>query len=115
MRPDSVLKTLAQDDPVKIDALIDRNPAFEEGNVAYQIYPGTEDNRVLVIYNTQRMVDFMEKRQLNPNASGPEGLLHKPDSLAFHVDSMAREAWTTRLQGSCPSGFAQASEMSSGR
>lgn len=96
----SVLTSLAQADQTLFDALFGRNPAFEENNVAYQIYPSKDGNRVLLIYNTRRMVDFMEKRQLNPNASGEEGLLHKPDSLAFHIDPLNQEPWLTRLQGS---------------
>jgi hypothetical protein len=43
-------------------------------------------------------VDFMVKRQLNPNASGEEGLLHKHASLAFHIDPGAKEPWVIRLQ-----------------
>ena len=95
---DSILKILANGDREKIEALMDRNPAFDETNVAYQIYPGKYGNRVLVIYNTRRMVDFVVKRQLNPNASGEEGLLHKHASLAFHVDPGAKEPWMIRLQ-----------------
>jgi hypothetical protein len=98
--PNSTLRNLAASDEVKCEALIARNPAFEENNVAYQVYPGKDDNRVLLIYNIARMVDFVKKRQLNPNASGEEGLLHKPESLAFHVDPLAKEPWITRLQGS---------------
>ena len=96
--PDSILKILANGELEKIEALLDRNPAFNETNVAYQIYPGKYGNRVLVIYNTRRMVDFVVKRQLNPNASGEEGLLHKHASLAFHVDPGAKEPWMIRLQ-----------------
>lgn len=96
----STLRNLAASDTEKCAALINRNPAFEENNVAYQVYPGKNDNRVLLIYNIARMVDFVKKRQLNPNASGEEGLLHKPESLAFHVDPLAKEPWITRLQGS---------------
>jgi hypothetical protein len=99
-RSNSTLRNLAASDEVKCEALIARNPAFEENNVAYQVYPGKDDNRVLLIYNIARMVDFVKKRQLNPNASGEEGLLHKPESLAFHVDPLAKEPWITRLQGS---------------
>ena len=44
------------------------------------------------------MVDFMEKRQLNPNASGEEGLLHKPEVLSFHVNPDAQDPWLTKLQ-----------------
>lgn len=95
---DSFLKNLAQDDISKLDALINRNPVFAENNVAYQIYPSSTGNRVLVIYNARRMVDFVEKRQLNPNASGEDGLLHKPESLAFHVDPYIKDPWMTRLQ-----------------
>ena len=82
----------------KLDALINRNPVFAENNVAFQIYHSKNGNRVLVIYNARRMVDFVEKRQLNPNASGEEGLLHKPEALAFHVDPYTKDPWMTRLQ-----------------
>lgn len=98
--PNSTLKNLAHGDEADCELLLARNPAFEENNVAYQIYPSADSNRVLLIYNTARMVDFVKKRQLNPNASGEEGLLHKPESLAFHVDPLAKEPWITRLQGS---------------
>jgi hypothetical protein len=95
----SVLKKLATNNEEKIDALINRNPDFKENNVAYLIYNNRYGNRALVIYNTRRMVDFMEKRQLNPNASGESGLLHKPESLAFDVDPLAKDPSTKRLQG----------------
>ncbi len=96
----SVLKHLSDGKDNKINALISRNPAFEEDNVAYQIYNSRYGNRVLIIYNARRMVDFIEKRQLNPNASGESGLLHKPESLAFDVDPLAKHPWIKRLQGS---------------
>ncbi len=98
-RQDSFLKNLAQDRLTELDLLIHRNPGFDEGNVAYQIYPNKAGNRVLLIYNIRRMVDFVEKRQLNPNASSEEGLLHKPEALAFHVDPHTKTPWLTRLQG----------------
>lgn len=98
-RPDSVLKNLAADHAA-LDALVARNPALNEDNVGYLIYAGSETNRVLAIYHLRRLVDFVQKRQLNPNASGEDGLLHKPAALAFHVDPAARESWITRLQGS---------------
>ena len=97
-RDDSFLKNLAQGDESTLYRLIKKNPAFAENNVGYQIYPGKNGNRVLVIYNARRMVDFVEKRQLNPNASGEEGLLHKPEALAFHVDPYTKDPWMTRLQ-----------------
>lgn len=97
---DSVLKKLANNDADKIAALLQRNPYFNEKNVAYQVYSSEYGNRVLAIYNTRRMVDFVEKRQLNPHASGQEGLLHSPESLAFHVDPLAKKPWLTRLQDS---------------
>lgn len=100
-RGDSILRNLATGDGSEIESLMARNPGFVESNVAYQVYSGKDGNRVLAIYNTRRMVDFVEKRQLNPNASGEKGLLHKPVLLAFHVDPGAEEPWTTRLQ-SCP-------------
>lgn len=94
----SVLKNLAAGDSERIAALLDRNPCFDESNVAYQIYHNANGYRVLLIYNTRRMVDFIEKRQLNPNASGEEGLLHKPVALAFHVDPRSETPSLTRLQ-----------------
>ena len=96
--PDSFLKKMAKDQADQISALINRNVAFDESNVAYQIYPHKEGNRVLLIYNTRRMVDFIEKRQLNPNASSETGLLHKTESLAFHVDPLNEKPWMIRLQ-----------------
>ena len=95
----SILKQLAKQDSQQLAALMARNHAFNESNVAYQIYPSTHNEyRVLLIYNAQRMTDFIEKRQLNPNASGECGLLHKPEALAFHVDPKASAPWLTRLQ-----------------
>ena len=99
-REDSILKNLSNNNLETQDKLLQRNPAFEESNLAYQIYPSNIGHRVLIIYNTRRMVDFVEKRQLNPNASGEVGLLHKPEALAFHVDPLAKEACMTRLQDS---------------
>jgi fido (protein-threonine AMPylation protein) len=97
-REDSILKNLASGNQEKYESLFNRNPTFDETNVAYLIYPNKYGNRALVIYNTRRMVDFLVKRQLNPNASGEEGLLHKHASLAFHVDPGAKEPWMIRLQ-----------------
>ncbi|MCK5899011.1 MAG: toxin, partial [Methylococcales bacterium] len=73
---------------------------FVEKNVAYQVYGNEKGFRVLCIYNARRMVDFVEKRQLNPNASGEKGLRYKIESLAFHVDPKNKEPWMIRLQGS---------------
>lgn len=99
-RYDSLLNVLSLGDQDRLAGLLARNPAFGEDNVAYLIYPVQNGNRVLLIYNTRRMIDFVEKRQLNPHASGTEGLLHKPEALAFHVDPHTKEPWVTRLQGS---------------
>jgi hypothetical protein len=96
--PESILRKLANAHTPTLEALMERIPGFDETNVAYQIYNHPDTNRVLVIYNTRRMVDFVEKRQLNPNASGEEGLLHKPEAVAFHVDPLAKAPWLTRLQ-----------------
>jgi fido (protein-threonine AMPylation protein) len=96
--PQSVLKQLANDDEENIEQWLNRNPLFKESNVGYQIYRSQKHYRGLLIYNVRRMADFIEKRQLNPNASGEEGLLHKSGNLAFHVDPYAKEAWITRLQ-----------------
>jgi len=97
--PDSFLKKLAGHHQQKLLSLIQRNPGFTENNVAYQIYSNPFGLRGLVIYNSQRWIDFLQKRQLNPNASGEEGLLHKSDALIFHVDPLADTPWITRLQG----------------
>jgi hypothetical protein len=96
----SVLKKLATNDLDVIDSLIDRIPSFEETNLSYLIYNSRYGNRVLLIYNARRMIDFVEKKQLNPNASGVSGLLHKPESLSFDVDPLAKHPWIKRLQGS---------------
>ena len=97
-RGGSILKILSNGDPEKIEELLARNPALNESNVAYQVYHSKHGSRVLAVYNTRRMVDFIVKRQLNPNASGEEGLLHKHASLAFHVDPSAKEPWIISLQ-----------------
>ncbi len=97
-RTDSVLWRLAQGDAEGVDAWLRRNPAFSEDNVAYLVYPGGDSHKVLLVYHLRRMVDFVQKAQLNPNASGEEGLLHKPAAMAFHVDPRARHAWLTYLQ-----------------
>lgn len=97
--PDSTLKILSGGNEEKLDALLARNSCWHENNAGYQIYPGKSMNRALLIYNLARMTDFVEKRQLNPNASGEDGLLHKCDSLAFHIDPKARYPWLIRLQG----------------
>lgn len=100
LRDSSTLKRLGRSDPMRIEELIERIPAWSEANVAYQVYAYADGYRVLVVYNARRMVDFLEKGQLNPNASGEDGLLHKHASLAFHVDPRTDEPWTIRLQDS---------------
>ena len=97
-REDSILKNLTQGDDNQLEELISRNPNFTESNIAFQIYPNKNGNRVLLIYSAHRMVDFIEKRQLNPNASGEKGLLHKPESLSFYVDPYTKYPWITKLQ-----------------
>lgn len=94
----SILKKITQGDINQLDDLISRNPNFTENNVGFQIYPNKNGNRVLMIYSAHRMVDFIEKRQLNPNASGERGLLHKPESLSFYVDPYTKYPWITKLQ-----------------
>jgi len=44
------------------------------------------------------MVDFVEKRQLNPNASGEEGLLHKPKRWPF-IRSLYQRPWMDPVTG----------------
>ncbi|WP_139556962.1 zeta toxin family protein [Methylotetracoccus oryzae] len=100
---DSIWRAYADGDATTIDDLIARNPGLRENNVGYLVYPMQHQDRVLAIYNVARMIDFVEKRQLNPNASGGEGLLHKPETLAFDVDPLAPEPCTIRLQGSLAS------------
>lgn len=100
----STLRRLAEGDPVRLEELIERIPGWSEANVGYLVsgFPG--GYRVLLIYSLRRMVDFLEKGQLNPNASGEEGLLHKHASLAFHIDPGSPEPWTIRLQDSSDTG-----------
>jgi hypothetical protein len=95
---DSILKIMAKGNLHILATLRERNPAFNEANVAYQVYSSKYGNRVLLVYNTRRLVDFVEKRQLNPNASSEESLLHKPEALAFYIDPLCKEPWMTRLQ-----------------
>lgn len=97
---ESALKKLADNHIQILGALIERNPAFQENNIAYQIYKRHDKLRVLLIYNCHRMVDFIEKRQLNPNASGQTGLLHKPENMSFDVDPLSENPGIKRLQGS---------------
>jgi hypothetical protein len=99
---DSALKNMAGNNADKLAELIARNPVLTEANVAYQVYHSNQSYRVLAIYNARRLVDFVEKRRLNPNASGEEGLLNKPEALAFHVDPSAPAPWLTRLQDDSP-------------
>lgn len=94
----STLSRLSRTD-ADVEALLERNPNFTESNVGYQVYPGENGNRVLAIYNLGRMIDFVEKRQLNPHASGEPGLLHKSEALAFHVDPKAVDPAIVCLQG----------------
>ena len=96
---DSIIRQIAAGERSAIDALLGRNPDFGESNIAYQIYSHDAGNRVLIIYNTRRMVGFLEKRQLNPHSSNQQGLLHKPELLAFHVDPDNPRPWSIRLQG----------------
>ena len=97
--PESTLKNLSQNHNQKIESLMKLNPSLIEENVAYLTYGNQYGSRVLIIYNTQRIIDFIEKSQLNPNASGEKGLLHKPESLAFDVDPQGQKPWIKRLQG----------------
>jgi fido (protein-threonine AMPylation protein) len=98
--PDSTLRHLAGGAEDALDALLARNPSFTEANVAYLVHGGGGAYCVLLVYNVRRLVDFLEKGQLNPNASGEEGLLYKHASLAFHVNPKTGEPWNIRLQDS---------------
>lgn len=102
-RVSSTLRNLAKGDAEKLAELMERIPGFNETNVAYLVYSYKHAHRVLVVYNARRMVDFLEKGQLNPNASGEEGLLHKHASLAFHIDPRTSDPSTIQLQDSSKS------------
>lgn len=97
--PNATLNNLSNFSQETLDSLLARNPCWHEKNVGYQVYTFKSISRVLLIYSLARMTDFVEKRQLNPNASGEEGLLHKCDALAFHIDPLSKEPWLIRLQG----------------
>ena len=102
-RESSTLRNLSGGDAQKMDELFARIPNWGEANVGYLVYSYRNAHRVLVIYNLRRMVDFLEKGQLNPNASGEDGLLHKNASLAFHIAPGSPEPWTIQLQDSTQS------------
>ncbi len=95
-KDESVLKSVANGENT-IDSLIKKNPRFNEENVGYMVYKSAGKNRVLAIYNTQRLTDLMNKGQLNPNASGPEGLTHKKENLSFVVQSGNKDAWQVKV------------------
>jgi Zeta toxin len=97
-RESSTLRNLAGGDSARIDELMGRIAHWDEANVGYLVYSYRNAHRVLVIYSLRRMVDFLEKGQLNPNASGEDGLLHKHASLSFHIAPGTPEPWTIRLQ-----------------
>jgi hypothetical protein len=103
-RESSTLRNLAGGDPARMEELLARIPQWGESNVGYLVYTYRNAHRILVIYNLRRMVDFLEKGQLNPNASGEDGLLHKHASLAFHIAPGTPEPWTIRLQDATESG-----------
>lgn len=102
-RESSTLRNLSGGDAQRLDELFARIPNWGEANVGYLVYSYRNAHRVLVIYNLRRMVDFLEKGQLNPNASGEDGLLHKNASLAFHIAPGSPEPWTIQLQDSTQS------------
>ncbi|MEY4685455.1 MAG: hypothetical protein RLZ25_1914 [Pseudomonadota bacterium] len=102
-RESSTLRNLSGGNAQKLDELFARIPNWGEANVGYLVYSYRNAHRVLVIYNLRRMVDFLEKGQLNPNASGEDGLLHKNASLAFHIAPGSPEPWTIQLQDSTQS------------
>ena len=97
-RESSTLRNLSDGDSVRLEELLARIPHWGEANVGYLLYSYRNAHRGLVIYSLRRMVDFLEKGQLNPNASGEDGLLHKHASLAFHIAPGSPEPWTIRLQ-----------------
>ena len=102
-RESSTLRNLSGGDAHRLDELFARIPNWGEANVGYLVYSYRNAHRVLAIYNLRRMVDFLEKGQLNPNASGEDGLLHKNASLAFHIAPGSPEPWTIQLQDSTQS------------
>ena len=102
-RESSTLRNLSGGNAHRLDELFARIPNWGEANVGYLVYSYRNAHRVLAIYNLRRMVDFLEKGQLNPNASGEDGLLHKNASLAFHIAPGSPEPWTIQLQDSTQS------------
>lgn len=102
-RESSTLRNLSGGDAHRLNELFARIPNWGEANVGYLVYSYRNAHRVLAIYNLRRMVDFLEKGQLNPNASGEDGLLHKNASLAFHIAPGSPEPWTIQLQDSTQS------------
>lgn len=98
-RNDSMLQKMAKKSggpPAR--EILGRNPGFNEDNVAFVVYPAPNRNRVLAVYNVERMVDTLEKGLMNPHASFEEGLLHKPASMPFYKRAKEGDAWALKLQ-----------------
>ncbi|MBY0407729.1 MAG: hypothetical protein K2Q01_08550, partial [Rickettsiales bacterium] len=84
---------LVNTDEVGRKKLHANSPGLEEGNVSYLAYAGDgkEKNRVLTVYNTERMTSFMEKGLMNPHASFVEGLKHRPATVPFDISRRVAE------------------------
>lgn len=95
---DAALPQMAtQDKP--LEKLLGLNPPLKEDNVAFTVYPVKTESgavskksyRVLVVYNTDRYVDLLEKGLQNPHASYKQGLLHTPATVAFDISKRVQE------------------------
>lgn len=65
------------------------NPAsISEEKLDFLLCPAGEMVRVLLIIDVERMVDILEKGQLNPNAHSPQALTWLKRSASFLIDRM---------------------------
>ncbi len=85
-KEDSTLKVLASGEGARsIEEMLALNPKFDEKNVAFIVYPGVEQNRVLLVYNSERYVELLNKGSMNPHASFKEGLMHTPATVPYNI------------------------------
>lgn len=87
---DSTLKNMTHSKE-ELAARMAKNGELMEDNVAYTSYASGGKNRVLVVYDTARYTDLMEKGLMNPHASYKEGLLQAPATVPFNIMQRVKE------------------------
>jgi hypothetical protein len=79
----ALLKTLQEENLLPSGS---KAEALKEDNIGFLAVRVSGRNRVLVIRNLSRMIDVIEKGQLNPNAHGPENLTLVKRNASFVID-----------------------------